>query len=152
MKTKQILPHSQELCKRAAIKSSLIVLLLLTFNSLVAQSEAEIKEKGIKSKTFYVQNIEDGEKEPVIDKIESYDEHGRLIDLKIYDREGKNIKDWFQYKYNEAGLIIEEVEYDSRSRLKERIVHIYKGGLKVEKHYFDDKERMTKKKVYEYQY
>lgn len=138
--------------KNIISRSILFILLVISVNSLSAQSTSIIKEKGIKSKTFYVQDIESGDKKMQIDKIETYNEKGQLVDLKVYDDEGRNAKDWFQYKYDANGNVIEEIEYDSRQKLKERIVHIFKNGLKVEKQYFDNKGRMTKKKVYEYQY
>ena len=111
-----------------------------------------IIEKGILVKTTYKQDFEDGDKKRRIEKIETFNEKGELVDLKVYDSAGKYAKDWFQYKYNSEGMLIEEVEYDSKQKFKERTVYKYENGLKISKDVFDEKERLSKQTTYEYQF
>jgi hypothetical protein len=117
-----------------------------------AQSKSTIIEKGILVKTTYKQDIEDGDKKRRIDKVETFNEKGDLVDLKNYDSAGKYAKDWFQYKYDNDGNLIEEIEYDSKQKLKERTVYKYTKGLKVSKEVFDEKERLSRHTTYEYQF
>ena len=117
-----------------------------------AQSKKTRIEKGILVKTTYKQDLEDGDKKRILDKVETYNKNGELVDLKIYDRAGKYAKDWFQFKYNIKGELIEKVEYDSKQKLKERTVYKYSKGLRISKEVFDDKERLSKKTTYEYQF
>lgn len=128
-----------------------LTMFLLQGQSVSAQSKKTILEKGILVKTTYIQDFEDGDKERIIDKIETFNEKGELIDLKVYNSAGKYVKDWFQYKYNSEGKLIEEVEYDSKQKFKKRTVYKYKNGLKISKEVFDEKERLSKQTTYEYQ-
>ena len=118
----------------------------------MAQSKETIVEKGIVVKTTYKQDVEDGDKTKKIDKIETFNAEGELVDLKIYDSNGKYAKDWFEYKYDSNGNLIEEVEYDSKQKLKDRTVYKYSNGLLISKEVFDEKGRLSKKTTYEYQF
>ena len=129
----------------------ILLLFLLPGQAAWAQSKKTIIEKGIHVKTTYKQDFEEGEKNRVLDKVETFNEKGELVDLKVYDRAGKYAKDWFQYKYNSDGELIEEVEYDSKQKFKERTVYKYSNGLKISKEVFDEKERLSKQTTYEYQ-
>ncbi len=132
------------------------VLILISFlfacQLTIAQSKETIIEKGIVVKTTYKQDIEDGDKTRKIDKIETFNAKGELVDLKIYNSTGKYAKDWFQYKYNEDGKLIEEIEYDSKQKFKDRTVYKYVNGLKTSREEFDKKERLIRKTTYEYQF
>ena len=87
-----------------------------------------------------------------IDKIETFNDKGELVDLKNYDSAGKYAKDWFQYKYDTDGNLIEEVEYDSKENFKKRTLYKYSNGLEISKEEFDEKGRLSKQTTYEYQY
>lgn len=129
----------------------ILLFILLIGHASWAQSKKTIIEKGILVKTTYRQDFEEGEKDRVLDKVETFNERGELVDLKVYDSAGKYAKDWFQYKYNSDGELIEEVEYDSKQKFKERTVYKYANGLKISKEVFDEKERLSKQTTYEYQ-
>jgi hypothetical protein len=134
-------------------KGTLILISLLIVSQLIiAQSKETIIEKGIVVKTTYKQDLEDGEKERRIDKIETFNSKGELVDLKIYNSGGKYAKDWFVYTYNSDGKLIEELEYDSKKKLKDRTVYKYVDGLRTSKEVFDAKGRLSRKTTYEYQF
>lgn len=137
------------------IKLKYILFFLLCFTLLSAemtgQSSKVIRNNEIKSQTVYEYFLEDGIDEPVIEKIEEYDENGEVIELKEFSKEGV-VKLWMKYKYDEEGRIVEETELDKKGRIVIREVTIYKDELRVEKHFFDGKGRMVKKKRYEYEY
>ena len=133
-------------------KVLVLLSLLIVSQLIVAQSKKTIIEKGIVVKTTYKQDLEDGDRERKIDKIETYNDKGDLVDLKVYNSNGKYAKDWFQYKYNEDGKLIEEIEYDSKQNIKDRTVYKYVNGLKTSKEVFDRKGRLSKRTTYEYEF
>lgn len=115
------------------------------------QSREVILNEAIVSQTIYEQDVEGGDNKPLIVKKETYDKKGLLIDLKQYDDEGKNAKDWFVYKYNEKDQLVEEIEYNSRAKQKKRTEYKYNTkGLKSERLIYDEKNRLSKKRIYEY--
>ena len=57
-----------------------------------------------------------------------------------------------KYVYDEDKNIIEEITLDRRGKVEKKEKTIYKDGLKVERHFFDNRDRMYKKKIYEYEY
>ena len=143
MKTKKI---------NAILSGIFLISFLLTGQISFAQAQSTIVEKGILLKTTYKKDLEDGDNKKRIDKVETFNDKGELVDLKHYDSAGKYAKDWFQYKYDNSGNLIEEVEYDSKQKLKERTVYKYSNGLKISKEVFDEKERLSNQTTYEYQY
>lgn len=137
---------------QTSIKAIALISFVLMGQIAMAQSKETIVEKGIVVKTTYKQDIEDGDKTKRIDKIETFNAEGELVDLKVYNSNGKYAKDWFEYKYDQNGNLIEEVEYDSKQKLKDRTVYKYGNGLLISKEVFDEKGRLSKKTTYEYQY
>lgn len=136
----------------ALLTGIFLVTFLFTSQIIIAQTQNTIIEKGILIKTTYKQDLEDGDKEKRIDKIETFNDKGELVDLKNYDSAGKYAKDWFQYKYDTDGNLIEEVEYDSKQNFKKRTLYKYSNGLEISKEEFDEKGRLSKQTTYEYQY
>lgn len=127
-----------------------IVLLTLSFQ-LSAQSKKEIREKGITVIKSYEQDLDQGEKELLLEKEEYFNSKGQLVELKEVSEKGR-IKKWEKFVYTDDGLIAEEIILDFRGDVDKRIEHEYKNGLRTQKLYFDSKNRMYKKKKYEYQF
>ncbi|MBN1768145.1 MAG: hypothetical protein JXR50_07265 [Prolixibacteraceae bacterium] len=132
-------------------------LLFIAFFSLAAchvsaQGKTEIITKGIEARKYYEQDIENGDKERYIFKEEYFNHQGEIIEIKTYKNRGKEIDEWFKYKYDEDANLVEEIELDAKGEQKERMVSIYKNGLKVEKLYYDEKDRLRQKRTYEYEY
>lgn len=117
-----------------------------------AQGKTEIITKGIEARKYYEQDIENGDKELYIFKEEYFNHQGEIIEIKTYKNRGKEIDEWFKYKYDEDANLVEEIELDAKGEQKERMVSIYKNGLKVEKLYYDEKDRLRQKRTYEYEY
>ncbi len=130
------------------MKILLIAILFCTSFLGVAQNKTTIVEKGVKMIRTLEQDIAQGEKKMLLEKEEYYDVNGELIELKEFDEKGR-IKKWEQYKYSAEGKLIEEKSRNYRGDVKQRIEYIFKNGLKVEKLYYDDKNRLYKKKKYE---
>lgn len=137
---------------RNIITGVFFMALLVTALNTNAQSKKEIIKKGIEVKRIYKQDVKDGEDELYIEKEEFYNSRGDLLEMKEYADNGKKIKDWFQYKYDADGNLIEEIELNSKGEVKERIVTHYENGLKTHREYYDDKNRLKEKRAYEYEY
>ena len=116
-----------------------------------AQNKTTIVEKGVKMIRTLEQDIAQGEKKMLLEKEEYYDVKGELIELKVFDEKGR-IKKWEQYKYSAEGKLTEEKYLNYKGDVDERIEHVFKNGLKVEKLYYDDKNRLYKKKKYEVEF
>lgn len=116
-----------------------------------AQSKKEIREKGIASVTVEEYFLEEGMNEPVTESVEQYDENGELVEIKEMNKLGE-VKRWERYAYDEEGNRIEEIYLDEKGKIESIERSIYKDGLRVEKHYYDHRERLYKKKVYVYGY
>lgn len=116
-----------------------------------AQSKKTIREKNISTQTVQEYFIEEGYKDPVVESIENYNEDGDLLEIKVFNKGGE-IKRWEKFAYNEDGDMVEEVFMDARGRVTRTEKNIYEDGLRVEKQYFNQKGKLYKKKVYEYEY
>lgn len=115
------------------------------------QSEAIISKQNIASQTVYEYFIEEGLKDPVVERIEKYDKNGYMIEEKEMNKEGE-VKVWMKYKYDADGNKVEETILNIRGGQEERTEWIYKDGLVVEKKYYDHKDRLVKRKEYKYEY
>lgn len=132
------------------MKKSIFIVFICLSVTVFAQKKDEIIQRGIQVKRFFDQNVKDGDKEPALEKEEFYNFQGELAELKEYSNSGKDLDKWFKYKYDDEANLVEELEMNSKGEQKERIVYVYKKGLKVEKLTYDDKDRLVKRKVYEY--
>ena len=128
-----------------------MVCFLLVAGAAAAQSSKIIQEKQIKSQTVLEYFLEEGIDEPVIESIEQYNEQGELVELKEMTRRGE-VKKWEKYVYDEDGNLTEELFLDVRGRVEEREVNIYQEGLRIEKQFYNNRDQMYKKKVYQYEY
>lgn len=124
-------------------------ILLLVPAFLFAQSEEIIRSKNIVSQTVYEYFIEEGLKDPVVERIERYDTDGNMIEEKEMNKEGE-VREWMKYTYDTEGNKVEETILNIRGGQEERIEWIYKDGLVVEKKYYDHKDRLVKRKEYKY--
>ncbi len=130
---------------------ALFLFALLFAITTSGQDRKEVIEKGIQVKRNYELDVANGDKEPSIEKEETYNFRGDLIELKVYSDKGKTVDNWVKYKYDTLGNLIEEQNLNSKGEVKERFEYKYENGLKVEKLYYDNKNRLTKKKIYKYE-
>ncbi len=128
-----------------------LIVLALTAGSLSAQSKKVIRENGIAGQTVQEYFLGEGFEEPVVESIERYNREGELIEVKEMNKRGE-LKRWEKYVYNESGQLTEELFLDKDGEVIRTEKTIYDGDLRVEKHFFDGKGRLFKKKVYEYEY
>lgn len=115
------------------------------------QSKKTVREKGISSVTVQEYFIEEGMIDPVVESLERYDEQGDLVELKEFNKTG-DVKKWEKYVYDDDGNLVEEAFLDGKGRITRTEKNIYADGLRIEKHYFNDKGYLYKRKVYEYGY
>jgi hypothetical protein len=131
----------------------LISLLLISLCFAVnAQDRDEIIKKGIEVKRYYEQELEDGDSDYYLFKEEHFNFKGEIVELKEYNNKGKDVDIWFKYQYDEIGQLIEELELDAKGNQKERIVYRYEKGLRIEKLYYDEKDRLRQRRKYEYEF
>jgi len=126
-------------------------LFMLLTGTLAAQGTKTIKEKQISTLTVYEHFLEDGDKEPVVEAIERFNENGELVEVKEMNRKG-DVRKWEKYAYNEDGELVDLQILDAKGRVTSREKSIYKDGLRIEKQYFNNKDQMYKTKVYKYEY
>lgn len=132
--------------------ATIIVFVLAMLPALgYAQSEEIISKKKIASQTVYEYFIEEGIKNPVIERIEKYDRSGNMTEEKEMNKLGE-VRLWVRYKYDAEGNKVEETILNIRGGQEERLEWIYKDGLVVEKKYYDHKDRLVKRKEYKYEY
>ncbi len=129
-----------------------IGLLLLLLPALsFGQGNKTIKRNKVASQTTYEYFLAEGKKEPVIEKVETFDENGNVLETKEFNKSGE-IRFWESYTYNENGDLVEQKSMDEKGRVEERIEYVYKEELIKEKRYFDVKGRLVKKKTYSYEF
>lgn len=129
----------------------LALALILAPSLCMAQGGKTLKKNNVNSQTTYEYFLSEGKKEPVVEKIENYDKEGNLTELKLFNKDGE-VKQWEKYSYDEDGEVIEEQLLDGKGRISERIEYSYENKLIQEKRYFDQKDRLVKKKTYAYTY
>jgi YD repeat-containing protein len=134
------------------MKTSFIVL-ALSLATLISfgQDKKEVIEKGIQVKRNFSLDIANGDKEPSLEKEEFYNFRGDLVEVKDYTDNGKTLSGWTKYKYDSQGNLIDEQDLTAKGELKERFEYRYEDGLKTEKLFYDNKNRLTKKKIFKYE-
>lgn len=131
-------------------KYIILVVLVLAAQMASAQKKSEVVQAGIEVQRSYEIDYVNGITQPYLDKEEFFNLKGELIEIKEYKEYGKTIKLWFKYKYDQEGNVVEELELDPKGAQKEKFTYKYEKGLKLEKLTYDAKNRLTKKKTYEY--
>jgi hypothetical protein len=129
----------------------LLLLAVLLGLPLSGQSAKKVRAKGILSTTVHEYFLEEGMDEPLVESIEKFNEEGDVIEIQEFNKRGE-VKKWEKYAYDEEGRKVEEVFLDARGRVERTEKTIYKDGLKSEIHYFNQRNKLYKKKVYVYEY
>ncbi len=124
---------------------------LLMAGPLMGQNTETIKERKIVTRTVQEYFIEEGMDEPVIESLERYNEDGNLIEIKEFNNKGE-VKLWEKYDYNEEGKVVEVIFLDAKGRVESKEKSIYSDGLRIEKQYYNKKDKLVKRKVYEYEF
>jgi hypothetical protein len=125
--------------------------LMLMAATAAGQSTKTIKEKKIATVTVHEYFVEEGMDDPLVESIERYNEDGDLLELKEMSRRGE-VKLWEKYVYNDKGKLVEEVFLDSKGRVTRTEKSIYADGLKIEKQFYNNKDMLYKRKVYNYEF
>ena len=126
-------------------------LIVVLTGSLEGQDRKDIRDKDIVSITVNEYFIEEGLDEPLVESIEKYNEDGEVIELKEFNKRGV-ITRWEKYTYDEDRNVIEEIFLDARGKVTRTEKSIFEDGFRVEKHYFNERDKLFKKKVYVYEY
>jgi antitoxin component YwqK of YwqJK toxin-antitoxin module len=137
--------------KKTAILFLWILASLFLAGPLAGQDAETIKEKKIASRTVHEYFLEQGMDKAVVESIEKYDENGKLTEIKEFNSKGE-VKLWEEYTYNEEGKVVEARYFNARGNLESREKNIYSDGLRTEKLFYNNKDKLVKRKVYEYEY
>ena len=130
-------------------KIFLFFLFLGICSSLDAQSRKERDSLGITEIIFIEVDYMDSNGKERVERIERYDEDGRMIEEIDYDSNEK-IKNHIQYVY-ENELLMKEIYLDHKGNLEKYFVYEYDAdGLKVSKKNFDAKDNIYKERRYQY--
>lgn len=130
----------------------LIVLVAISFSGFSQIKKSEATQYGIEVKRYFEQDLKDGTSEPFLFKEEFYDFRGELVEIKEYSDNGKKVGLWIKYKFDAKGNLIEETELDSKGKQLRRMEYKYDADLRVEKLYYDDKNRLYQKRFYKYEF
>ena len=125
--------------------------LMLLAGPAMGQNTKTIIEKKIASQTVYEYFVEEGMEEPVVESIEKFNERGDLLEIKEFNSKG-DVKLWEKYAYDTEGRVVEEVFLDAKGRVERTEKNIYSDGLRIEKQFYNNKDKLYKRKVYEYEY
>lgn len=127
-----------------------LALFLFTLTVFGQNKKTEIVQYGIEVKRYYEQDIKSGEAKPVLFKEEFFNFRGELVETKEYSTKDKKVVVWIKYKYDFDGNTIEEQELNEKGEQKSKTVDKFEKGLRVERLYYDDKDRVVKKRTYTY--
>lgn len=130
---------------------SVAAMFFLVFTVSHAQSKKTIREKGITTITVNEYFIEEGMDEPVVESIRRFNEAGELMEIKEFNKK-EEVKRWEKYVHDDDGNVVEQIFLDEKGRITETEKNIYDGKLRIEKQYFNNKGKLYKKKVYQYEY
>ncbi|MFO7669229.1 MAG: RHS repeat domain-containing protein [Bacteroidales bacterium] len=135
-----------------SVKSMLLLGMMLSVTVLLqAQDRKEIRDLGITSITIQEYFIEEGLADPLIESIKKYNADGEVIEIKEINRRGE-VTRWEKYAYDGDRNLTEEVFLDPKGKVIRTEKSIFKEGLRVEKQFFNERDKLYKKKVYVYEY
>jgi len=128
------------------------VILLVAFGTLASgQSKKTIRKKKIVSVTVNEYFLKEGMDKPAVESIEKYNREGEIVELQEFNKKGE-VKKWEKYFYDKDGNLVEQLFLDGKGRTTRTEKNVYRDSLRVEKHFFDEKGRLYKKKEYLYEY
>jgi hypothetical protein len=136
---------------RTAKYTLMICLMVGLAAALNGQDRKDIRDAGIISLTVNEYFLEEGLDEPQVESIEKFNEDGEVIELQEFNKRGE-VTCWEKYSYDEDRNLIEEVFLNGRGKVIRTEKSIYKEGFKVEKQYFNERDKLYKKKAYVYEH
>ncbi len=119
--------------------------------ALEAQDRKEIRDLGITSITIQEYFIEEGLTEPLIESINKFNADGEVTEIQEINRRGE-VTRWEKYAYDGDRNLTEEVFLDPKGKVIRTEKSVFKEGLRVEKQFFNERDKLYKKKVYVYEY
>lgn len=133
-------------------RNILVICMMLGLGAaLNGQDRKDIRDKGIVSITIEEYFIEDGLDEPLVESIEKFNEDGEAIEIKEFNKRGE-ITRWEKYAYDEDRNLVEEVYLNEKGKVTRTEKSIFEDGFRVEKQFFNERDKLYKKKVYVYEY
>ena len=119
--------------------------------TLEGQDRKDIRDKGIVSIIVNEYFLEEGLKDPLVESIRKFDEDGELIEVKEFNKRGE-VTRWEKYGYDEDRNLIEEVFLDAKGNIIRTEKSIFEDGFRVEKQFYNERNKLYKKKIYVYEY
>ena len=127
-----------------------LFLILGICGTIDAQTRKERDSLGITEIKFIEVDYMDSNGKERLERIERYDDNGRMIEEIDYDSNEKE-KNHIRYVY-EDDLLIKEIYLDNKGNLEKYFVYTYDcDGLIISKKNFDAKDRIYKERRYQYQ-
>jgi YD repeat-containing protein len=133
------------------MKKTAIVLLMLAWPMLMLGQDKKAVAGKLKSITVHEQKYEKGVAGKAnVESVVRYDEAGNIIE-EIEYKLGR-VDKHFTYKYNDANNKVEEVELDPSGRKIKVTEYKYNSAnLRTEKTVYDGKNQILSKKTYKYE-
>lgn len=119
--------------------------------SVYSQDRKEIRDREITSITVNEYFIEEGIDEPLIESIEKYNDNGEVTEIQEFNKRSE-LTLWEKYTYDEDRNVIKTVFLSPKGKVIRIEKTIFEEGLRIEKQYYNSKDKLYKKKVYVYEY
>lgn len=131
---------------------AIFTILIVTATSLAvnAQTKKQIKDLDIKSTTIWEYDYSSGKESKKIASVEKYNNAGNVVEYIDFDKSGKQ-KERIVYEYNENNDIVKETYYDDNSKPDKSYKYTYQGRLRKTKEKYDSNGKLVWKKVYAYE-
>lgn len=127
------------------------IILILVTATLSAQKKNTIQSNNIKSITEYKQDTDKNNGAKVRESYTLYDDAGNILEEINYDSAGK-VKTHMKYLYDAANNKIKETELTPDGKVSKVTEYKYNGNLRTEKNVYDAVGKLKSKRIYQYEF
>jgi hypothetical protein len=131
------------------MKKISIILIALIWPVLVSAQEKKAMANKLKSITVYEQKYEKVDGKALIESVTKYDQAGNIIE-EIEYKQGK-VDKHILYKYDGANNKILETELDPSGKKTKVTEFKYTNNLRTERIVYDGNNRVLSKRIYKYE-
>ncbi len=132
------------------MKKFAFVLMIMVWPFLLTAQEKKAINNKLKSVTVYEQKFEKGDAGKVlVESVTKYDQAGNIIEEIEYKQ--AKVDKHFLYKYDAANNKIQETELDPAGKKIKVSEYRYANNLKTEKTVYDGNGQVLSKKTYKYE-
>jgi hypothetical protein len=131
------------------MKQIVVFLMIFSLPFMVSAQEKKAMANKLKSITVYEQKFEKGAGKVLIETVTKYDQAGNIIE-EIEYKLGK-IDKHFLYKFDDVNNKILETELDASGKKTKVTEYKYANSLRTEKTVYDGNNQVLSKKTYKYE-